>query len=228
MKKTLWLIAFASFILAADKIAIAVKASGDVSFLTSGTKGEERKLQAGTVLFDEDIVRTGENGYMVALYLDDKTTIKIRPESEFLIGGVRSGKGIDKRVKLSYGAMRAKIAKQKNSEFLLATSVSVASVKGTDLVVESDPLLGDNFVLIEGLIEVTNNATGESTMVEEGETVNSTNDGTLTVTETVEEEIPEFDDDTEGENEEQGQPQEIRIELRDPSGNTKELLIKYQ
>ncbi|GIS53128.1 hypothetical protein Ct9H90mP29_01700 [bacterium] len=40
---------------------------------------------------------------------------------------------------------------------MIATPTSVASVKGTELAIDSDPSTGDSFTLIEGLIEVTNN-----------------------------------------------------------------------
>ena len=106
----------------------------------------------------------------------------------------------------------------------LAT-ISVASVKGTELSIVSDPVQGDSFVLLEGLIEVTNSITGETMEVNEGETAVSTPDGSLDVRETTEEDLDEF---VEAEAAAEGEIQELRFEVEDANGNIKEIIIQYQ
>ena len=79
-----------------------------------------------------------------------------------------------------------------------------------------------SFTLIEGLIQVTNSITGESTQVQEGETAISTPDGSLDVAETT-------SDDLDGFEEASMEPptQELRFEVEDEDGNIKEILIKF-
>ena len=75
---------------------------------------------------------------------------------------------------------------------------------------------------MEGLIEVTNSVTGESTQVQEGETAISTPDGSLDVAETT-------SDDLDGFEEASMEPptQELRFEVEDENGNIKDSLIKF-
>ena len=82
---------------------------------------------------------------------------------------------------------------------------------------------GDSFTLLEGLIEVTNLVTGESTEVQEGETALSTNDGSLEVNQTTQMDLDGFEEASlEVSN------QEIRFEMEDENGELKEIIIKFQ
>jgi len=142
--------------------------------------------------------------------------------SELTIRGSRGASGIDKEIDISYGKLSAKVAQQKGNEFRISTPTSVASVKGTDLLISSDPSKGDSFVLIEGLIEVTNSITGETTHVKKGETATSNPDGTLNVSETTENDLEGFQEE---ETIQEG-PQELRFEIQDENGNTKQIIIQ--
>ncbi len=216
-------IMLATVLTAGSKVAIVMKAKGDVKLIQAETKLVE-PLKRGTGLVNEDVIRTGKDGFAVAMYLDDKTTIKVRNDAEFLIGGEKTAEGIIKRVSLSYGTMMASVSKQKGKEFIIATPTSVASVKGTDIIVISDPVFGDLFITLIGSIVVTNNSTGQSATVNEGETANSTPDGDLNVTMTEESDIPDFGEE-DGEGPEQ---HELRFEIEDENGNIKTIVIQYR
>tara|TARA_Y100001960_G_C14463143_1_gene723081 strand:- start:368 stop:841 length:474 start_codon:yes stop_codon:yes gene_type:complete len=157
------------------------------------------------------------------MYLDDKSVIKMLSNSDLVIIGERSKKGISKSLDISYGKITANISKQKGKEFRIATPTSVASVKGTELAITSDPSNGDSFTLLEGLIEVTNSITGESMEVSEGETAVSTPQGSLEVGETTTEDMEGFE-----EAEVEIPAQELRFEVEDSDGNIKEIIIKYR
>ncbi|HJN97699.1 MAG TPA: hypothetical protein QGF51_01860, partial [Candidatus Marinimicrobia bacterium] len=87
----------------------------------------------------------------------------------------------------------------------------------------SQPGIGDSFTLLEGLIEVTNTITGESTEVENGETAVSTPEGSLEVHETTTDDLAGFEDaDVEI------PTQELRFEVEDEDGNIKEIIIRFQ
>lgn len=210
---------------ATEKVAIAVKTKGDVTRAITGTD-DFLELKRGNPLSDDDVVRTGSGGFAAAIYLDDKTTIKISENSEFVISGQRDGNAINKQVSVSYGKLRASVARQKGNEFLISTPTSVASIKGTDFVLVCDPLQGDIFVTLIGVIEVTNNVTGVTTSVSKGETATSLPDGTVEVHESTEEESQTFVD--EEEDDEQPQQHDIRFEIEDQEGGKHEVIIKYE
>ncbi len=223
MRKILLSMIALTFLFGEGKVAITVKTKGTANHIYAN-ESPTAPLKLGAGLANEDIIQTGQDGFAVVMYLDDKTTVKIRENSEFLIGGTKSENGINKRIALNYGTMAASVAKQKGKEFIIATPTSVASVKGTELVIVSDPVLGDLFVTIVGTVVVTNNITGDSTTVDAGQSANSTPDGGLDVTQTEEGSVPDFG----GEGEAGGETHELRFEIEDADGNLKEVIIQYQ
>ena len=209
-------------LLGADKIALAIKVKGKVSMLTKGSS-EKSPLKPGTPLKDQDKILTGKGGFAAVMYLDDKTVIKLLGNSDLTIAGDRTGARINKSLDIKYGKITADIAPQKGREFRIATPTSVASVNGTELTVTSDPATGDSFTLLEGLIEVTNALTGETTEVEQGETAVSTPEGSLQVHETTTEDMAGFE-----EADVEIPTQELRFEVEDEDGNIKEIIIQFQ
>ena len=210
-----------SILFPSSKVAIAIKTKGDVSVIYKGLNSAQ-VLKPGSPLSHQDKIKTGKNGYIALMYLDDKTVVKMLGNSDLTIMGDRSGNKINKSLDIKYGRIAANVKPQKGKEFRISTPTSVASVKGTEFAIQSDPSSGDSFTLIEGLIEVTNSVTGESTQVQEGETAVSTPDGSLDVAETT-------SDDLDGFEEASMEPptQELRVEVEDENGNIKEILIKF-
>lgn len=206
---------------ASSKIAIAVKVKGKVSIVENGSTGKQ-KLVLGMALKDQDKILTGKGGFAAVMYLDDKTVLKLLANSDLTIAGKRTGNRINKSLDIKYGKITADIAPQKGNEFRIATPTSVASVKGTELTIASNPSTGDSFSLIEGVVEVTNTITGESTEVVEGETVISTPEGSLKVHETTSEDMVGFE-----EADIEIPTQELRFEIEDEDGNIKEIVIQF-
>jgi hypothetical protein len=208
--------------MASSKIAIAIKVKGKVSVIQKGSP-EKQSLKPGTALSDQDKILTGRDGFAAIMYLDDKTVVKLLGNSDLTIAGNRTGGKINKSLDIKYGKITASITPQKGNEFRIATPTSVASVKGTELTISSDPSTGDSFTLLEGLIEVTNSFTGETTEVEQGETAVSTPEGSLEVHETTTDDLAGFEDaDVEI------PTQELRFEVEDEDGNIKEIIIRFQ
>ena len=210
-----------SILFPSSKVAIAIKTKGDVSVIYKGLSSAQ-VLKPGSPLSNQDKIKTGKNGYIALMYLDDKTVVKMLGNSDLTIIGDRSGNKINKSLDIKYGRIAANVKPQKDKEFRISTPTSVASVKGTEFAIQSDPSSGDSFTLIEGLIQVTNSITGESTQVQEGETAISTPDGSLDVAETT-------SDDLDGFEEASVEPptQELHFEVEDENGNIKEILIKF-
>lgn len=213
---------FINWLSAADKIALAIKVKGKVSVIAKGNT-KKTPLIPGTPLKDQDQILSGKGGFAALMYLDDKTVVKLMGNSDLRIAGNRTKGRINKSLDIKYGKIAANISPQKENEFRIATPTSVASVKGTELTIASDPATGDSFTLLEGLIEVTNSITGETTEVEQGETAVSTPEGSLDVRETTTEDMAGFE-----EADVEKSTQELRFELEDEDGNIKEIIIQFQ
>ncbi|MCS5639734.1 MAG: FecR domain-containing protein [Candidatus Marinimicrobia bacterium] len=222
MKRIIVLILMSTLLMGSSKVAVAIKVKGKVSIIPVETK-VKKSLKPGTPLSDQDKIMTAKGAFAALMYLDDKSVVKMMGNSDLVVAGNRSSVGINKSLDISYGKITANIVQQKGREFHIATPTSVASVKGTELAITSDPAMGDSFMLLEGLIEVTNSITGESTEVSPGETAVSTPEGSLDVHETTTADMAGFE-----EAEMEIPTQELRFEVEDTDGNIKEIIIQYQ
>ena len=115
-------------------------------------------MRAGSILDDGDKIRTGKSGFVSIIFIDDKSTLKIKENSEAVITGRRTTKDISKKINMDVGTVRATVNKQ-NSNFVIQTPTSVASVKGTDFWLLSDPISGDEVIGLDGIVNLINNET---------------------------------------------------------------------
>ena len=144
-----------SFLFSEQSLAIVTKSNGNVAYKNYLKKEFINTLNAGSELFNNDLVRTGSDGFVKFTYLDDGTTIKINKDSELYIRGQVSNKNINKRINMSNGLIKLDVSKQNQDEFVIITPTSVASVKGTSFILDSKED-GDNFYGYEGVVEVLN------------------------------------------------------------------------
>jgi len=199
-------------------IAVTTKTKGEVSLRAWDSK-DFSDLKPAKVLNDGDHIQTGRDGFGALVYLDDKSMIKVKENTNFDIIGTRSNEGISKRIKINSGTIKAKIQKGEAGGFIIETPTSVATVKGTEfwLVASSD---GDQVFGIDGFVELLNNISGDIVIVGGNETGTSLSTGDLNVTPTVPEDVP-----TEQEEQEIN---EFEIEFEGPEGNQKTMKIKYR
>lgn len=203
-----------------NKIAVATKVKGPVEIMPIGKKGFS-DLEPGTILSDGDKIRTGPSGFTAIIFIDDKSTLKVKDNSEVVITGKRTAASISKKINMDEGTIRATVKKQ-NTDFVIQTPTSVASVKGTDFWLVSDPETGDQIIGIEGIVGLVNNKTGQEIDVSEGMSGLSTPDGNVGLTETDPSSIPDDpSDEIEG-------PSQVKIYLEGPNGEQKVMIIEYQ
>ena len=203
-----------------NKIAVATKVKGPVEIMPIGRKGFS-DLEPGTILSDGDKIRTGPSGFTAIIFIDDKSTLKVKDNSEVVITGKRTAASISKKINMDEGTIRATVKKQ-NTDFVIQTPTSVASVKGTDFWLVSDPETGDQIIGIEGIVGLVNNETGQEIDVSEGMSGLSTPDGNVGLTETDPSSIPDDpSDEIEG-------PSQVKIYLEGPNGEQKVMIIEYQ
>ena len=215
----LFYLIFISFI-QGNKIAVTTKVKGLVEIMPIG-KENFANLKPGTILSDGDKIRTGSSGFTAIIFIDDKSTLKLKENSEAVITGQRSAQSIAKKINMDVGTIRATVNKQ-NSNFVIQTPTSVASVKGTDFWMITDPVDGDVVIGLDGVVTLTNNETGAEVDVTEGTSGSSTPDGDVDVDETDESSIPEDPTDQDE------QQAEIKIYFEGPNGEQKVMIIEYQ
>ena len=162
-----------------------------------------------------------ELALVAIIFIDDKSTLKVKDNSEVVITGKRTAASISKKINMDEGTIRATVKKQ-NTDFVIQTPTSVASVKGTDFWLVSDPETGDQIIGIEGIVGLVNNETGQEIDISEGMSGLSTPDGNVGLTETDPSSIPDDpSDDIEG-------PSQVKIYLEGPNGEQKVMIIEYQ
>ena len=199
-------------------IAVTTKAKGDVTFRSRDSK-DYNDLKPAKTLNDGDHIQTGNDGFGALVYLDDKSTIKVKENTDFDVIGTRGKEGISKRIKINAGAIKVKIPKGSAGGFIIETPTSVATVKGTEfwLVTSTD---GDQVFGLEGSVELKNTISGEVVMVGVNETGTSLATGEVNVAETIPEDVP-----TEAEEEEIN---EFEVEFEGPDGDQKTMKIRYR
>jgi len=218
---TLWIVGFVfSGNLFSQSVAVVTKVKGNVEVRDGDSGASFNMVKAGELLSDEDFVRTGANAFAVLIYLDDKSMVKLKGNTNLSIRGKRTGKGLEKNLELTGGTVKAVVSKQRRGEFKITSPTSVASVKGTSFWIVTNSQTGDVVYNEEGVVQVTNLATGAIVDLLENQTGFSTPDGGLTVSTTIASDIPEDED-------EGGVPKELRIIMTGPDGQEKVLIIKY-
>ncbi len=179
----------------AEKLAVVTKTQGEVLIQKPTDLDYMPGVSVGTVLEENDQLKVGADGFAVLLLLDDKSQVKLRPNTEVMVSVAEDLMGTRLTFRVEEGQVRTQFDNGADFEFQIATPTSVASVKGTDWWTITDPNTGDMVIVLEGLVDVMNNLTGMITTGGAGETVNSGMDGTVENVPTDESTIPQDPED---------------------------------
>jgi len=202
-------------------IAVALKVTGDVKLKKAGTD-RVLPLKFGTVLDNGDWIRTGDDGFVVMIFTDDKSQLKLNARTEVTIEGKRDGAAnISKRISLEVGQLLAKVDQQKGT-MQIATPTSVASVKGTEFWVIVFDDGSTQVVTLEGLVELLNVQSGRIVDVKPGERGESGGDGNVNVGDTPKDEIPKDPDPG------FTPPHTIEVEIQGPDGTMRRVTIEFK
>ncbi len=206
---------------AARSIAIVLSTRGQAE-LQAHTADWEAAAR-GAILDDGHGVRTGEDGFLALLFTDDKSQLKIRPETQFVIQAARdSDHNLLKRINLEIGELLIDVQHRKGS-LQVVTPTSVAAVKGTLFWASVDEDGNTTIQLIEGELEITNSVTGDILLIEAGQSAVVNEDGSVEISDLEETDLPEYTGDEEGPSTET-----IEIEFEDEEGNRKTLIIDIE
>ena len=207
-----------SITIAGEKIAIVTKIIGKAEYIRE--KNAPENLKRGFIIESGDEIATQKGAFVAIVFIDDRSALKIREKSKIALNGKKSAKRISKRINLNSGTIRAQVKTGK--DFLVQTSVSVASVKGTDFWVISDDKIGDSIIGLEGLVTLSNRISGEKIDIKPGITGISSNDGSLQIFRSDPKNIPKdlFEN--------AGQNNKLEIIFKDSIGKQKKLIIDYK
>ena len=203
---------------AGEKIAIVTKIIGKAEYTRE--KNAPENLKRGFIIESGDEIATQKGAFVAIVFIDDRSALKIREKSKIVLNGKKSAKKINKKINLNSGIIRAQVKTGK--DFLVQTSVSVASVKGTDFWVISDDKIGDSIIGLEGLVTLSNRISGEKIDIKPGITCISSNDGSLQTFRSDPKNIPKdlFEN--------AGQNNKLEIIFKDSIGKQKKLIIDYK
>ena len=163
-----------------NEVAIVTKNNGDVKYKKESSKRFTNKINSGLELFNNDLLVTGNDGFIMFAYLDDGSLIKVHKDSEVLVDGSLNNNAINKQVIVNDGFIKFDIKEQKQNEFKVVTPTSVASVKGTLFYIDTSPA-GDVFYGFEGLVEVLNIESQEVLSLTKSKKVTSAPDGSMEI-----------------------------------------------
>ncbi|MCF7808375.1 MAG: FecR family protein [Candidatus Marinimicrobia bacterium] len=208
---------------AQESVGVIAKSSGTTFHKKFNADDYSPKAIMGTQLKNHDWIKTGKDGFIAIFFLDDKSQLKIKGDSEVeILAAVERGK-ISKTISLDYGTVKATVTKQKG-EFRIATPTSVASVKGTEWWVQTDEN-GDIFIVIDGVVEVENLVSGVVQNVGQDQTATSNTDGSVDVGATQSGDIPDDPEDPGNDGDDATNIHELKIKMKNEETNAEKFII---
>lgn len=184
--------------------------------------------EQGEKLFNGDTLATGEDGYAAVQFMD-KSLAKVKPSSILLVNGSvdDATQSTSTRILLNAGEVLMNVNDATRSDFEVATSSSVATVKGTEFISSVEPTGESLHYVFEGAITVLATESGQTEDIGSGRFARVSADGqTITTGEMDEDEQQRRRKEFE-EAEQQRQPKTLELRFRDEDGNVREVEIEY-
>lgn len=157
-----------------ESIALVVKASGEAVKVASDKS--ESPLNTGMRLNDGDRLRTGADGRVVLIFTDDKSQLKLVPDTRIVLKGNRQGRAVEKEVEMELGTLWTRVSRG-NTGLRIATPTSVASVKGTAWWTKVFEGGRTEVITEEGIVNLLSKESGEDVDVGLGQTGSSDPNG---------------------------------------------------
>jgi len=148
-----------------DSVAYPLKVKGEVDLtrnLESSTLTLEDKL------FNGDEVETKSESYAAIQFKDESSIVKLFPNTILNIRTEKEGDKYNKKSLLKMGELWAKVEKG-TGKFEIETSTTVASVKGTNFMIDIAEDGSTELLTFEGEVLFQNKMTGEAVSVPAGQ-----------------------------------------------------------
>jgi hypothetical protein len=136
-----------------DEIALVIKCDGNAHYRQLDRDWTE--LNINTILCDGDQVKTERGALVTIVFIDDKSLMKIREESQLILHGKREEKNIIKKIGQQLGQLWFKVTNQE-TQLQIETPSGIAAVKGTEFYSLVDDLGNTTIIGISGIVELFN------------------------------------------------------------------------
>ena len=215
----LFIISFTSSLFA-ETIGRVMKASGQVLIKPIGGASYSVQVKPGQSVSNGDAIRVGEGSFAVVIFLDDKSVVKVRENTDFQFVETSNTRSLI----IDQGTTLHNVNKEgRQKAYRVETPVSVASVKGTEFSAFHDAIAGiDKFVGKTGNFDVFNTISGMTVNVGAGQKAVSNALGQLIPAPALPGDFPEDpdgesnDQQQEEPQEEQNQPEEQQLQEQQP------------
>ncbi len=199
-------------------VAVVLKVKGQLTLIRGN---QELDCPVGTTLENRDMVRTDKNSLALITFVDNSSQIRVFSNSEVVINVDQDNEVLNKNLKLEEGSILSKVNKRIVGKYSVSTTSTIASVRGTEFLVE----FKDGITKVTGFsgkVEVENLNSKEKSLVTEGNTVTSTQEGELDRQETTEvpAEVNEVLETSETEN-------TMRIQFENEEGSVKTIILEF-
>ena len=168
MKKiSIIFILFTVTICSAETIGRVMKANGEVLIKPIGSGTYSVGVKPGQAVSNGDAIRVGEASFAVVIFLDDKSVVKIRENTDFQFVETSNTRSLI----IEQGTTLHNVnSNDRKKAYRVETPVSVASVKGTQFSAFHDAVAGvDKFVGKTGNFDVFNTISGMTVNVGAGQ-----------------------------------------------------------
>lgn len=182
----------------------------------------------GERLFDGDTLATGDNGYAAVQFMD-RSLAKVKPNSVLLVNGSVDDEtqSTSTRILMEAGEILMDVDDETRSNFDVATSNSVATVKGTQFGVSVRDT-GESFhYVLEGTVEVRATESGQTEEISAGMFAEVSADGEEITTGELEEDEQQRRRDDFEQTDEEMTPKTLELRFRDEDGNIQTIEIQY-
>lgn len=221
MKKILLFLVILNIVIvcfAAEEVAVAYKVKNEISMQRDEQKQE---LKQGDLLEDGDKLISGDKSFAAIKFVDGSSIVKLFPNSVIRVSAKKNGKLLDKRSFLESGKVFSKI-KKKMGKFEIETATSVASVKGTEFIIEVGEDGTTTITTITGEVVLYNKASDTSSSVPAGQQGVSTPSGDVGTQpynpEDISDEVQDEIDET----------KHIEIQMQNSDGDVKTIKIEME
>lgn len=187
-----------------------------------------QKAEQGGKLYDGDTLATGENGYAAVQFMD-RSLAKVKPNSVLLVNGSVDDdtRSMSTRILMNAGEVLMNVDDASQSDFEVATSTSVATVKGTEFAFSVMPNGQSGIYVFEGTVSVLAIESGETTEIGSGRFAEVSADGETIRTGEMDEDERKRRREEFDRADEKMQPKTLKLRFRDEDGNIREVEVKY-
>ncbi|OQY30311.1 MAG: hypothetical protein B6244_00170 [Candidatus Cloacimonetes bacterium 4572_55] len=205
-------------------IALIFRIKGSVEIKRDGSEKWEKQVKRGVRLNSGDKLQTKKDGFVVIMFTDDKSQIKMKPDSELHIQGDREKSTIIKRIGVEIGEMLISVDKPKGS-LTVETPSAVAAIKGTRFETAVSQDGQTDFIVTEGEIEIDSD--NENKTASQNHRAHIDSEGHITLTAISDGQAQQLENSYS--TIENGDSKTIRMTFRGPNGELKIVVIEaYQ